>query len=63
MATKKTRLSMSENRHAVQIPRKFQLSGNTQIIYPQKLSWVLLMDSLKKFSADFMVQGRRQTRQ
>ena len=63
MATKKTRLSMSENRHAVQIPRKLQLSGNTQIIYPQKLSWVLLMDSLKKFSADFMVQGRRQTRQ
>ena len=63
MATKKTRLSMSENRHAVKISRKFQLSGNTQIIYPQKLSWVLLMDSLKKFSADFMAQGRRQTRQ
>ena len=60
MATKKTRLSMSGNGHAVQIPRKFQLSGNTQIIHPQKLSWAPLTDSLKKFTADFMAQGRRQ---
>ena len=55
MATKKTRLSMSGNSHAVQIPRKFQLSGNTQIIH-----WAPLMDSLKKFTADFMAQERRQ---
>jgi virulence-associated protein VagC len=60
MTTKKTRLSMSGNSHPVQIPRKFQLSGNTQIVHPQKLSWATLMDSLKKFSADFLEQRRRQ---
>ena len=60
MATKKTRLSMSGNSHPVQIPRKFQLSANTQIVHPQKLSWAPLMDSLKKFTADFMERGRRQ---
>jgi virulence-associated protein VagC len=63
MATKKTRLSMSGNSHAVKIPRKFQLRGHAQIIHPQKLSWAPLMDSLKKFSTDYMAQGRRQPRQ
>ena len=63
MATKKTRLSMSENRHAVKISRKFQLSGNTQVTRPQELPWAPLMNSLKRFSADFMAQGRRQTHQ
>lgn len=70
MAAKKTRLSISRNSHAVRIPKEFKLDGdkietqsrgNTQIIHPQKLSWAPLMDSLKKFSADFMAQGRRQT--
>ncbi len=45
MATKKTRLFMN---------------GNTLIIRPEKLSWAPLMDSLKKFTADFMEQERRQ---
>ena len=69
MATKKTRLFMSGNSQAVRIPREFQLDGdeveiqqrgNTLVIRPKKLSWAPLMDSLKKFTADFMVQGRRQ---
>ena len=45
MAAKKTRVFMS---------------GNTLIIRPEKLSWAPLMDSLNKFTADFMAQGRRQ---
>lgn len=62
MATKKTQLSMSGNGHAVKMPRKFQLMDNTQIIHPRKLSWAPLMNSLKKFSTDFMGHGRRQPR-
>lgn len=69
MATKKIRFSISENKCAVQIPQEFQLGGgkikiqprgNTPLFRPQKLSWAPLMDSLKKFSEDFMPQGRPQ---
>ena len=69
MATKKTRLFMSEDSQGVRIPGEFQLDGdeveiqqrgNTLVIRPKKLSWTPLMDSLKKFTADFMAQGRRQ---
>jgi antitoxin VapB len=69
MASKKTRLFMSGNSQAVRIPREFQLEGeeveiqrrgNTLVIRPKKLSWTPLTDSLKKFTEDFMGQGRRQ---
>ena len=69
MATKKTRLFMSGNSQAVRIPREFQLDGNeveiqqrgnTLIIRPKKLSWAPLMDSLTKFTTDFIEQERRQ---
>jgi antitoxin VapB len=69
VASKKTRLFMSGNSQAVRIPREFQLEGdeveiqrrgNTLVIRPRKLSWVPLMDSLKKFTPDFMELGRRQ---
>jgi virulence-associated protein VagC len=72
MTTKKTRLSMTGNSDAVGIPQEFQIGsgkteiqprGDTQVIRPQQLSWAPLIDSLKKFSTDYMVQGRRQTRQ
>jgi virulence-associated protein VagC len=45
MATKKTRLIMN---------------ANSLVIRPKKLSWAPLMDSLKKFTEDFMTHGRRQ---
>jgi virulence-associated protein VagC len=70
MARKKTRLSMTGNSRAARIPQEFQVGsgntemqprGNTQVIRPQKLSWAPLLGSLKKFSADFMSQGRRQS--
>jgi len=69
VASKKTRLFMSGNSQAVRIPREFQLEGdeveiqrrgNTLVIRPKKLSWVPFMDSLKKFTPDFMELGRRQ---
>ena len=69
MATKKTRLFMSGNSQAVRIPREFQLDGdeveiqqrgNTLVIRPKKLTWAPFMDSLKKFTADFMEGRRRQ---
>ena len=69
MATKKTRIFMSGNSQAVRIPRELQLAGNeveiqqrgnTLVIRPKKLSWAPLMDSLTKFTADFMEQGRQQ---
>ena len=69
MATKKTRFSIEDNIHPDRIPREFQLDsdkieiqphGNTQVLRPQQLSWAPLLDSLKKFTGDFMAQGRRQ---
>ena len=69
MATKKTRFSISGINHAVGIPREFhlngdnietQLRGDTQILLPQRLSWAPLLDSLKKFTGDFMAQSRQQ---
>jgi len=60
---------MSGNSQVVRIPREFKLDGdeveiqqrgNTFVIRPKKLSWAPLMDSLKKFTADFMAQSRRQ---
>jgi hypothetical protein len=34
------------------------MKGNSQ--RPKKISWAPLMDSLKKFTADFIEHGRRQ---
>ncbi len=54
---------MSGNSQVVRIPREFKLDGdeveiqqrgNTLVIRPKKFSWAPLMDSLKKFTADFM---------
>jgi antitoxin VapB len=52
MATKKTWLSGDKI--------EIQQRGNTQVIRPPKSSWHPLIESLEKFSADFMTQGRQQ---
>ena len=66
---KKTKLFMSGNSQAVRIPREFQLEGNeveiqrrgnTLVIRPTKLTWQPFTDSLAKFTADFMQDGRAQ---
>jgi antitoxin VapB len=68
-ARKKTKLFMSGNSQAVRIPREFQLEGdeveiqrrgNTLVIRPKKQTWQLLLDSLTRFTDDFMEGGRQQ---
>jgi antitoxin VapB len=67
MATAK--VFRSGNSQAVRIPKEFQLSsdevdirrrGDSLILKPKANSWTSLLDSLGKFSDDFMADGRRQ---
>ncbi len=66
---KTAKLFMSGNSQAVRLPKEFQMDGeeveirrrgDTVILRPKKKSWVMLAESLKKFSDDFMEQGRKQ---
>ncbi len=59
----------SGNSQAVRIPKEFHLEGEeveicrkgeALILRPKKQSWAALIDSLKKFTDDFMDEGRRQ---
>jgi antitoxin VapB len=59
----------SGNSQAVRIPKEFQLTsdeveirrrGDALVLRPKPNSWAPLFDSLKKFTADFMADGRRQ---
>ena len=61
----------SGNSQAVRIPKEFQLDsdevdirrrGDVLVLRPKPASWAPLLDSLKKFTADFMADGRRQPR-
>lgn len=66
---KTAKIFMSGNSQAVRIPKEFQLEGdeveiqrrgNVLVLRPKKKSWAALIESLKKFTDDFMAQGRRQ---
>jgi antitoxin VapB len=66
---KTTKVFKSGNSQAVRIPKEFHLEGEeveirrqggSLILRPRKESWAALIDSLKKFSDDFMEGGRRQ---
>jgi antitoxin VapB len=69
-ATMKTaKVFKSGNSQAVRIPKEFHLEGEeveirkrggSLVLSPRKKSWAALIDSLKKFSDDFMEQGRHQ---
>lgn len=59
----------SGNSQAVRIPKEFRLEGDeveirrqggSLILRPRRESWAALVDSLKKFTDDFMEGGRRQ---
>jgi antitoxin VapB len=59
----------SGNSQAVRIPKEFHLEGEeveirrqggSLILRPRKESWAALIDSLEKFTDDFMEDGRRQ---
>lgn len=66
---KTAKIFMSGNSQAVRIPKEFQLEGdeveiqrrgNLLVLRPKKRSWATLIESLKKFTGDFMGKGRRQ---
>ena len=66
---KTAKVFKSGNSQAVRIPKEFHLQGDeveihrkgeSLILRPKKQSWAALIDSLKKFTDDFMRQGRRQ---
>ena len=66
---KTAKVFKSGNSQAVRIPKEFHLEGDeveirrkgdSLILRPKKESWVALIESLKKFTDDFMAEGRRQ---
>ncbi len=68
---KTAKIFRSGNSQAVRIPKEFQMEGkeveiqkkgNSLILRPKKKSWTSLVESLEKFTEDFMANGRRQPR-
>ena len=66
---KTAKVFKSGNSQAVRIPKEFHLEGEeveirrkggALILRSKKQSWAALIDSLKKFTDDFMEDGRRQ---
>ena len=64
-----SRVFKSGNSQAVRIPKEFHLEGNeveirrqgaSLILRPKRRSWATLIESLDKFTDDFMEQGRHQ---
>ena len=66
---KTAKIFRSGNSHAVRIPKEFQLEGDeveiqkkgdSLVLRPKKKSWSSLVESLDKFTEDFMSNGRKQ---
>jgi antitoxin VapB len=66
---KTAKIFRSGNSQAVRIPKEFQLEGdeveiqkkgNSLVLRPKKKSWKSLVESLDKFTEDFMANGRKQ---
>lgn len=66
---KTAKVFKSGNSQAVRIPKEFHLEGkeveirrkgDSLILRPKKPSWAALIESLEKFTDDFMAKGRRQ---
>ena len=66
---KTAKIFRSGNSQAVRIPKEFQLEGEEVeilkkgkilVLRPKRKSWAVLMDSLHKFTDDFMEKGRKQ---
>ncbi len=69
MVSKTAKIFKSGNSQAVRIPKEFQLEGteveiqrrgDALILRPKRKSWAPLLESLEKFSDDFMASGREQ---
>ena len=63
------KIFQSGNSQAVRIPKEFKLDGdkveiqkrrNTLVLSPTKKSWAALIESLDRFTDDFMKEGRKQ---
>jgi antitoxin VapB len=68
-AVNTAKVFQSGNIQAVRIPKEFRLEGEeveilrrggSLILRPARKSWAALIESLGKFSDDFMEQGRNQ---
>ena len=66
---KTAKIFRSGNSQAVRTPKEFQLEGdeveilkkgNSLVLRPKKKSWSSLVESLDKFTEDFMAIGRKQ---
>ena len=66
---KTAKVFWSGNSQAVRIPKEFLIDaseveirrrGNTIVLRPRVRSWAPLMESLEKFTDDFMESGRKQ---
>jgi antitoxin VapB len=66
---KTAKVFKSGNSQAVRIPKEFQLEsdeveirrrGDVLILRPKSSSWEPLIESLSKFTDDFLADGRRQ---
>lgn len=66
---KTAKVFKSGNSQAVRIPKEFRLEGgeveirrkgDALILRPKKRSWAALIESLDKFTDDFMAERRRQ---
>jgi antitoxin VapB len=66
---KTAKVFQSGNSQAVRIPKEFHIEGDeveirrkgsALILRPMRKSWATLIDSLARFSDDFMQEGRRQ---
>jgi antitoxin VapB len=65
---KTVRVFKSGNSQAVRIPEQFHLEDDeveirrvgSTLVQPRRGSWHPLFESLDKFTADFVAQGRRQ---
>lgn len=66
---KTTKIFRSGNSQAVRIPKEFHMEGDeveiikkgaTLVLLPKRKSWAALIESLQKFTDDFMESGRKQ---
>lgn len=68
---KTAKIFRSGNSQAIRIPKEFQMEGNeveilkkgkSLVLRSKRKSWTALIESLEKFTDDFMESGRKQQR-
>ena len=68
---KTAKIFRSGNSQAVRIPKEFRMEGHeveilkrgaSLVLRPKRMSWAALIESLQKFTDDFMEGGRKQPR-